>query len=64
MSANPITESDIREMRNRVFDHKISDAAWNSIRAIWLEPREIQFLQAHDFPLVTGHSAEYLAEHA
>ena len=57
-----MTESEIRELRNRVYDHEISDVAWSAVRAAWLAPSETAWLLAHDFPLATPHSAEYIAE--
>ncbi len=56
-------ETAVRTLRDRVFDCVISDTSWNAVRENWLEPREVQFLIAHDFPLATKHSAEYLREH-
>ncbi len=58
-----IDESAVRALRNRVYDHVISDAAWNSVRVNWLTPEGVRFLQAHDFPLATEHSQAYRAEH-
>ncbi len=56
-------EASVRALRNRVFDHVISDGAWNSIRNNWMNPGEVQWLKEHDFPLASPHSPEYLAEH-
>lgn len=56
-------ESSVRAMRNRVFDHVISDTSWNAVRNNWMQADEMQFLRDHDFPLLTQHSSEYLKEH-
>ena len=58
-----MSESDVRALRDRVFDHTISDVAWSAVRAAWLAPSETAWLLAHDFPLATEHSREYRAEH-
>lgn len=58
-----MSESDVRALRNRVYDHVISDNSWKSVRAHWMQPAEVQFLRDHDFPLATAHSAEYFNEH-
>jgi len=58
-----LTESEVRELRNRVYDHTISDTGWRSVRAFWLLSSETKFLVEHDFPLATPHSQEYINEH-
>jgi hypothetical protein len=58
-----MSESAVRELRNRVFDHVISDMAWSAVRNAWLSPGGTRFLLEHDFPLATPHSQEYCAEH-
>jgi hypothetical protein len=58
-----LDESAVRALRDRVFDHRISDTSWHAVKEHWMKPAEIKFLQAHDFPLATAHSPEYLAEH-
>lgn len=58
-----MTEAEVRALRNRVFDHVISDSAWSAVRKAWMSPSEQAWLKAHDFPLVTQHSDEYRQEH-
>jgi hypothetical protein len=57
-----MTESQVRELRDRVYDHTISDIGWSAVRNNWLAPYETRFLIAHDFPLATEHSQEYILE--
>ncbi len=58
-----MTEAEIRALRDRVFDHVISDGAWSAVRKAWMSPSERAWLLAHDFPLATPHSDEYRKEH-
>jgi len=53
MSSTPPTEAEVRALRNRVYDHEISDASWSAIKSNWLKPSEIAWLREHDFPLTT-----------
>ena len=58
-----MNEAQVRELRDRVYDHTISDIGWSAVRKNWLAPEGTRFLIAHDFPLATLHSEEYILEH-
>jgi predicted RNA-binding Zn-ribbon protein involved in translation (DUF1610 family) len=52
---NQLTESEIRELRNRVYDHVISDVDWSAVRENWMKPGGQAWLLVHDFILATQH---------
>jgi len=51
-----MSETEVRALRNRVFDQRISDNEWNNCRHNWMNPSEVEWLKAHDFPVeLAGH---------
>lgn len=60
MVPQPLTESDIRALRDRVLEQHCSDITWNHVRKNWLQPEETRWLVEHDWP--TNEAAQRLAE--
>ena len=46
-----LSETEVRDLRNRVFCQTITDNEWSNCRKHWLSKSGIAFLQAHDFPI-------------
>ncbi len=44
-----MTESEIRALRDRVFDQTSTDANWDACRKKWME--QVDWLFEHDFPV-------------
>lgn len=63
LQSRDMTEAEVRALRDRVYDHVISDIGWSAVRKNWLCQSETAFLVEHDFPLATPHSQEYILEH-
>lgn len=41
-----MTESEVRKLRDKVFERPISDNEWQDCKHNWLKPEEIQWLLA------------------
>ena len=46
-----LSESEIRDLRNRVFCQVITDNEWSNCKKHWMSKSGIAFLQSHDFPI-------------
>ncbi len=46
-----MSETEVREMRNRVFCQVATDSEWDNCKKHWLSKSGIAFLQSHDFPI-------------
>jgi len=40
-----VTEAEVRALRDELFVEKISDDNWSRVKAFWMQPREIEWLQ-------------------
>ena len=58
------TESEVRDLRNRVFCQVVTDNEWSNCKKHWLSPSGIAFLKAHDFPISESLQRKQAAEAA
>jgi hypothetical protein len=45
-TAERLTESEVRDLRDRVFRHVSADNNWNACGDKWMQPEEVEWLQA------------------
>ncbi len=57
-----LSESEIRDLRNRVFCQVVTDNEWSNCRKHWMSRSGIAFLQAHDFPISESLQRKQAAE--
>ncbi len=48
---NTMPESEVRNLRDRVFDQVSTDPNWRACREKWMLPNRVAWLIEHDFPL-------------
>ena len=51
-----ITEQEVRELRDRVFDQAATDKNWDACRSRWMRPDSVEWLQQKAAKPLTQHN--------